>query len=376
MRMVWSEWKKIVFHKNVFLLLLFMLCVNGYKIYQNNANIDRPEHYEEEVALNRSLFGEMTADKVQKVIASWQEEQRWLRGETEFDWEKQKYSSFYENMKYQYEYHQTMEEQRKQLQENQDFYRQRGNQSDAAVCGLMRRVYQNRAIDEYYDADGFISYLSYEFSGLCLLLFLFPVLFPVFLKDRKDGVEPVFMATAAGRKKLYFCKWMASVLTVVVAAALFLLEDFAGYSFANDFWGYTNPLYSIREYRYTVFSGSILSCLLCRYLTAVLGLVTITSLWHLANVFFNHYSLALFFNIVVTVLLVIASEYGGMQSFWPLLNPVVLLKWSDLTREFQYIRLFGIPILSVWAGICGAGFLNLLCLAGIHMGRRWHHVTI
>lgn len=278
MKLLYLEARKGILRRYVLIALALFLCLNTFKIIADyQAGEIRP------VAANTSGIqtaynqiydrarGPITSETVSFITSEYQRLNA-LTADGTYSREFQEgtysgyifgdyylfHSDFYPSMEYSVKYSSNMDDILEQASKNLEFYRNSGNTEGAARNRYILQHYANRSIPEFYLYDGWEALLSYDFSDLLILLLLILTIAPIFTREKENGMTLILSSCKRGRWPMLLSKCGAGVLFAIILTALFALLNLLMFGILCGFDGWNSPLYAIKNYQNTPFTGTVL----------------------------------------------------------------------------------------------------------------------
>lgn len=160
---------------------------------------------------------------------------------------------------------------------------------------------------------------------------------------------------------MLWVKISAFIVYLFAICIIFCLEDVVFHSLFYRLKGWLNPVYAIKTYQLSAFSGSVLSYYITLCLARFVTLACLGMFFVAITLLFDGHILPHLVNLSVLSSLLIFSEQEN-EVFSHLLNPIVQMQGADLWESFSAINIFGIPILQPQFTLL-ASFLGVILLA-------------
>ena len=124
------------------------------------------------------------------------------------------------------------------------------------------------------------------------------------------------------------------------------IVDFGGYFFLFKLDGFGNPLFSIADFKFTPFNGSILNFIILNTLSKLFGLVIVALLITFISSFSSNQLISITVSsLIVTLLLCIdIIDLGEIGRIIGLVNPINMLSLRDYTKEYSTGNIFNYPV--------------------------------
>lgn len=369
MKLWYLELKKMFFTRHMLFLILIFFLVNGGRIilgsrYDLDAIMRRSEKKAGEFeAYEQALAGEMTAEKAHKVKEG-HEAYFAALGTGEYDKENNYYGLIYDLYRYQYDYAKQMQEFTNRAKENAELFDRLGNRFDAEKNRQIAGIYENRFIRNFYDCRDFKFLFSYDFSTLLILLLALAGSFRLFYMEYQNGTQQFLLTSVNGKKYIAFIKLGAYFFFLFVLIVVFSLEDVLLHAVLFRLNGWLNPVYSIPDYQFCIFSGNMLSYYLFLWILRYMAILSISVFFAFVSFLIQHYVIPIFFNIFAVIFTILLSERSSFSfTFAMLLNPIRLMEPDGLARSYNSISLFGRPMPVLYAAFIAQIVLTIVFAA-------------
>ena len=242
-------------------------------------------------------------------------------------------------------YSETLEEIRAQAEALRKTAAERGNTYLCRVCELTEKVYTNRNTEQYYQTDSFAQYLSYDFSSFMIILMLLLGVSPIMASEKEIGIFPLLAGTRHGRTALVYAKLIATALLTAIICAGFFLADMVSFAVCLRLKGWSIPLFCLKTYEYTVFTGSVLAFSLLSMLIKYVGLLYIAALIFFLSALLKKSYLAFITGFAAITVCMLGKAYANVFSEGiNLVNPVSLLLPRELLGAFSVVRVGSAPV--------------------------------
>lgn len=346
------EFKKMFFQWKFILLILIFLIVNGFKIVLSNElepraiesrNLYSNAGYSE---TEKTVSGEITLEKAQKIVNGYNAHTAFLQGNGKYSQENLNYYIMYPNFVYQYEYHTKMTEKFEIANENIEFFDKRKNTYLKEKNELFLKCYKNRFIADYYNSSDFNILFEYDFSTFLLLILTLIYSMQLFFSERQSGMLTILKSNRKGKKLLPFIKITSFAVIILIISALFYVEDILIHGAMFHLNGWSNPIYAINEYQFCIYNGSIagyyiLICLIRIAVLFIMGLIFSLVAQLIKGKIFPQV-----INLIIISVCIMLSEQSEEFSFISMLNPINLLEFDKIAKQFNVINFFDMPISS------------------------------
>lgn len=246
------------------------------------------------------------------------------------------FGELYDDMRYMYQYAETMQSTVDKANENAAFYNEHHNLFSARESEQIAARYSGRKIDAYYRTDGAYALICYDMSSVFVLLLCALCISPVFAREHETQMHSLLKLTKKGGRKLRCAKTAAAMLSACAIALLFYLIDFVCFLCVWRIDCLRNPIYAIPAFQNTPFSCAIWQYLLILLACKMLGAAVFSLIFLLCSKRLRHNLPAFCASLAVTVLLICS---GGEM------NPATLFSARDLHRSFEVYNVCGYPVL-------------------------------
>ena len=246
------------------------------------------------------------------------------------------FGELYDDMRYMYQYAETVQATVDKATENAAFYTAHHNRFSARESEQIAARYSGRKIDAYYRTGGAYALISYDMSSVFVLLLCALCISTVFTHEHETEMDALLRLTKHGGRALNRAKIAASLITAESIALLFYIADFLSFLCVCRIDCLRNPIYSIPAFQNTPFSCAIWQYLLILLANRMLGAAVFSLIFLLCSKLLRRGLPAFCVSLAVTVLLIFS---GGEM------NPVMLFSVRDLHRSYQVYNICGYPVL-------------------------------
>lgn len=136
------------------------------------------------------------------------------------------FGELYEDMRYIYQYAETMQATVDKATENAAFYTAHHNRFSARESEQIAARYSGRQIDAYYRTDGAYALICYDMSSVFVLLLCALCISSVFTREHETEMNVLLALTKNGGCRLNRAKTAASLISAEGIALLFYAVDF------------------------------------------------------------------------------------------------------------------------------------------------------
>lgn len=274
------------------------------------------------------------------------------------------FAEIYDEMSYMYHYGQDMQAVLGRAAENAEFYAEKGNDYLRRENEQILRLYQHRSIPAYYRTDGAEQLISYDFSALLTVFAVLLCAVPVFAREHSAQMTDLLTTAPKGGTALTLAKTAAAMLSVSAISAAFSLCDAVCFARAYRIDCFSLPLYAVRSFRDTPFSGTVLQYLILLAVCRVLGAWLLTAVCLLGSAALRSEAAAF----AVSAVSVFGIMCAGGK--W---NPMRLFCFRTVTKRYAADHLRTLPVLHGISLICLTAALVLMLTAlliAVRRGRR------
>ena len=370
MRIILFEFRKNILRKSVILPIAILIVVNIIVIYaQHRFNNDAfstevtkynssPREWKYYKELHTQLDGEITEEKQDKVIQIYDNlKEKIDKGDYDTGYTKNAgtgyifgdysliESNFYLPIKNLVSYSEKNNKLVNQAKDNIVFYKKAGNKYELTKNQYIVKKYQNRAIHNFYDTTGWKRLLSYNFSDIVLIIFLFLCVLPLFHQEWVCGMENIILTTKKGGKMYLTGKYISVITGMVMCTVIIAAINYLMFYFIYGLKGSGLPVYTLEEFQYSPYNLTMFQIYLVMIGLKCLALIVIsTFLCLVANMIKNTMvSFVIFIGAVVGGLY--CSGYVCSDSVQKVMiaiaSPFSLFKCSDIFKSLYEMNVFG-----------------------------------
>lgn len=370
MRIILFEFRKNILRKSIILPIVILMIVNIIVIYAQyrfnndafstevtkyNSSKGEWKYYKE---LHTQLDGDITEEKQDKVIQLYDNLKEEIdKGDYDTGYTKNAgtgyifgdysliESNFYLPIKNMVSYTEKNNKLVNQAKENIKFYKKTGNKYELAKNQYIVKKYRNRVIHNFYDTTDWKKLLSYNFSDIVLIIFLFLCVLPLFHQEQICGMENIILTTKKGRKMYFAGKYISVITGIVMCAVIVAGINYLMFYFIYGLKGTGLPIYALEEFQYSPYNLTMLQAYFVMLGLKCLALIVIsTFLCLVANMIKNTMlSFVIFIGAVVGGLY--CSGYVCSDSVQKVMiaiaSPFCLFKCSDVFKSLYEMNVFG-----------------------------------
>lgn len=246
------------------------------------------------------------------------------------------FGELYDDMRYMYQYAETMQSTVDKANENAAFYSAHQNRFSARESEQIAARYSGRKIKAYYRTDGAYALICYDMSSVFVLLLCALCISTVFPHEHETEMDVLLALTKRGGRAMKNAKIAAALITAEGIALLFYAVDFFCFLCVWRIDCLRNPIYAIPAFQNTPFSCAIWQYLLILLACKMLGAAIFSLIFLLCSKRLRHNLPAFCASLAVTVLMICS---GGEM------NPATLFSARDLHRSFEVYNVCGYPVL-------------------------------
>lgn len=326
-------------------LLVLLLGIDVYSI------TDKAGRRNDEMAGHETVYAEfkgaLSKDKIRTVVSRYQELGE-IVGNDDYSHEGGQpgtytgyfagdygeFQEIFEEYKYRYEYASYA----------------KGIMGKAAATDRIRQSFAGRKLDSYYDMEGPQELLEHDLYTLLCAAFTIFCACKIVVYDKKQNIYILLETCSLGMRKVMARKIFSLMLLVFLLVAVFSITNMAVFSRFYDLEGIHEPLYAMREYKNTLFRGSIFQFWLIQALGVWIGCVLIG----VVCMFFA----AMLREELYAVLLGVLLYVGFTTLFFRMIcwaNPVGLMAGFHLIRDMDLY----------WYVFATVSGITVLCSGGL-----------
>lgn len=379
MKLFVFEMKKIFRRRFLLVMIILLLCLNIFNIWQNYSvyfnnrnselNIARRDMYE-------YIEGPFTAEKIQWLTAynskmtaivngiDTAENSEYFTGYAYGDMNIS--NEWIEETTRIYNYNSQIQ----QMKADNNTYRQNavthGNIYLQRVADKIDSSYSERSIDGLYNYNSFEAYFSYSFSSFLIIIILLLAFSPLFAGEHETGMHLCFMASENGRNKTSLAKISAMSVYIFILCLLFAVIDLITFYFCAGLSGFSAPIYAVESFAYTPFTCSIASFIGLLFFIKFSGFLLLGLIYSLLSSVFNKSYTVFVFGLIISFGLMFMSAYSkGILDTVNTVNPINLITGYKMFSSFDITNIFDFPIWT-WAAsvvlclICMFAFLMII----------------
>ena len=246
------------------------------------------------------------------------------------------FGELYDDMRYMYQYAETMQSTVDKANENAAFYNEHHNLFSTRESEQIAARYSGRKIYAYYRTDGAYALICYDMSSVFVLLLCALCISTVFTHEHETEMDVLLALTKRGGRAMKNAKIAAALITAEGVALLFYAVDFFCFLCVWRIDCLRNPIYAIPAFQNTPFSCAIWQYLLILLACKMLGAAIFSLIILLCSKRLRHNLPAFCASLAVTVLMICS---GGEM------NPATLFSARDLHRSFEVYNVCGYPVL-------------------------------
>ena len=340
------EWKKLLSEKYLSALFLILTALTVWRVNGRGlSHFADPYDVPAYTAVDAEIRGEMTEDKIRKVIAKRRECEESMgtgNGSDELD----AYWQIYGSVQYQYEYAMNMQQHLENAKAAEAYYLANGNETGAAEAALCQEIYAGRFLRNYYNTNDFSDYHAQSFASLCIFFLLAAMLLPVFTGEHTGNTQPLLRASAPGMRKILPAKLLTAFFAVLLVCVWLHLTEFLAVLPKYHLDGWEQPLYAAEHLQFTTLSCTNLEMIFLRLFMRLLTGWT----WALTILLISACCRKML-TAVASVLSVFAVLLAGTEHLQTLWNPfytVQVLRWS---QTFSAVHISGKAVIPLTAAI-------------------------
>ena len=246
------------------------------------------------------------------------------------------FNEYCEQMEYLYHYGREMQAVLDRAAENVSFYAENGNDKLRRENEQILRLYQNRSVPAFYRTDGAKRLISHDFSALLTVFAVLLCAVPVFARENGVQMDALLRTTPHGHAALALAKIAAAMLSAGIIALAFCLADVICFSAFSSIECFSLPLYAVKEFRDTPFSGTIAEYMVLLAFCRMLGAWLLTLICLLFSALLRSETAALAVSAAAVFVIMC------MNGTW---NPMLLFAFRSVTMRYAADSFFSVPVL-------------------------------
>lgn len=219
-----------------------------------------------------------------------------------------------------------------------------------------------------YDTSlGVEDFLSSPLTDMLALILLFLCVSSIFLRDREQGMIPLLYATKNGRTSLYFRKFAAAAICCVGLVAVFYGEVLCIESILYGFGDLSRPIQCIYGYYTCNLPVSVGGYMILHLLLKVAAYLVFAGIFGLiCTLSKNNLTVYGITAGVVGLSYLLYSKISvlsplSLLHFW---NPVQFLQGDEILGTYTNVNFFGLPVSLKISGGAVIAILLVVCLLG------------
>ena len=282
---------------------------------------------------------------------------------------------FYTELEYDYLYQNEAYRIRENALELAEFYDELGNTFEAAKNRQIAADFTGRTIPAFADTRGYEVLLSYDYSGMLVLLLSIFALCGVFVTERETDMYMLLRTTKNGAGSTVVAKLMASLLFVVIVCAAFFGQDFLSIYFVSPRnTALQSPIYTLRAFESTHMTMSVGQYFLSAAVMKTLGIFACCTAILLISSLFKQTLGAFFTGIALLLGFTALQEFSGGKLALRWFDPIELVMFRELVYRDTFVNVLGVPVrlhIFVTAGvvIVTAAMIGVI----LYLNRSYHY---
>ena len=369
-----SECKKVYFQPFVFVAIVVFMIINCINIFRNDYQFRKSDYISVGRYNMKKLYcGELTDKQIEDIsINATQATAMISKGDYTTDYNPQDYYSGYAygdaqlwiELNERIKKISDFQEYNSKIVENTIRYQNSlDNQYLINVNQLIEKKYQNRKVSGLYNNDGFADLFDYHFSSSLLLILLLLGVCSSYTTEKENSMTLMLRTCKSGGICTSTFKCIAMVIYSFIINLCFSLCDLFMFFICYRFNGYTQPIYSISGYENSPVVSSVLSVIVLCFFMRWLCLCTLGSIVLLLSKIANKTYYVFIGSILLLALLMVASTVGTnlLGNYLNCFNPINLILPSKHFKEFNFIKIGNIPLITYTANIIGVFLIFTIC---------------
>lgn len=254
------------------------------------------------------------------------------------------------------------------LEKDREFAETETTAYSARLAKRIERIYTGRSITEYYRVNEYRPLLEYKLSSLFLLLISAYAASGLFAGEREAKMYALQKSTLLGVKRLFFIKLAVLAVFTAVLALVFYAEDFAVFSVCRRPSGLHMPLWSVNDiwgnYEYSPLGISVGGFLVLLWPVRSIGLFTASMFTVLLSVLLRRTIAAFLSSLPFTAVLMALTMFtDGVFSYLRWFEPVTLLIYPRLAENFIVKNVADLPVFAHELAPVGCALLLAVFIA-------------
>lgn len=346
---IFFEIKKILQNKFIWLLLVSLLVIDLYKIYDIKLNANIP--IEGSNKIYNIIKGKVTNDKAEFLINNYDRLSRIVdedtyskKGNQEGTYtgyiygDYSEFGEYYEEYKRIYEYPDTINKILEMAKDNLHLYKL-NNKFEIRKNKKIITDYEGRKIDKYYSMDNIQTYLEYDFSTMLMYILVLAGVSEILFLEKKNKMFFLIETSATGMKKSMFSKLLGISIYSFMIVIIVKATDTLSFIMLFRMEGWNQPLYAMYDYMCTPFQKSVVMYILFDTVLKYIGVL----FWGIVTFFISY----VFMDNVKTMVMGMVMFCGTIflcLTNKSVFNPIALFMPAELVKKFEIVNILGFPV--------------------------------
>jgi hypothetical protein len=393
-RLFLFELKKVVLKRGVLIIVVLLLAANIYNIYDSARGVyENSDKYKEGYnEVYSRVRGPLTLEGIDFVVREYRRLEEIVdSGQYSPEYDPETYTgytygdcgmlrdSFYEKLKYHYEYAQYSADVTARATENIRFYSEKNNGFEVSKNKKIAAVYKDRRLDSFYNTRGYEALFKHELSTFFIILICLFTFTPMIIYEREASMHPLLLTSKKGKNRVIAVKYFIAGAFLIVVCAVFYTLDFLMYDLCYGLDGHWNPLYCIETFKETPLNFNVFGYYVLTCFVRTAGIVVFAALFLLTSSLVKRALHGFVINVMIIFSLMLFAMFqeGNIAKLLNLLNPAWLLDCTRVFDKFYSLNIFGISVMTysvriLLAAVCFAAAL----LLAIRLNRKITHMFV
>ena len=216
-------------------------------------------------------------------------------------------SELYRKMVQALEYEGVTDEIATNADRNISVYNKLDEQEKVSENTYIKNSFKERKISEYYSNDGIDEYFTYDYSTAMVMVLILIAVITLVFNDKQIGMDRIVRTSKLGEAYIKGIRTTMIVTVGMVLMCLFRVMEYFVYNTIYQFDGLHMPLYSVYEYKNTLYMGTIGKYLLTDIGLKCIGILLLTLIAVVLAYLIKNHGMALISMVTVYVSFVILS---------------------------------------------------------------------
>lgn len=200
------------------------------------------------------------------------------------------------------------------------------------------KAFESRSIDTYYDYEDETILLKYDLPSIFIIIIAIYLGLRLVFYDDRNGILVTQMLCKRGIKRVMLSKMVVDISIIVIVSLIFITMLSAIMMIQGNMDGILEHIYSIREYKNCMSTGSILEIIIIGYS----GIIIVGVFYYLCAGIIYVFTTNVFVSTLISICILVTSIYLYIQVDISI-NPVYLLSFSNSMKDgFSYCNNYAI----------------------------------